>query len=95
MTSLWSVIQGPNETLESYTKRFTATYSCVTNPNEELAIQAYISRVANENIQLSLCSNDVGSMESLVSKAYKLSDTQNMNRNRAPRTHQNDQRRVD
>ena len=40
MTSLWSVIQGPNETLESYTERFTTTYSCVANPNEELAIQA-------------------------------------------------------
>ena len=81
MTSLWSVTQGPNETLESYTKRFTATYSCVTNPNEELAIQAYVSRVANENVQLSLCRNDVGSMESLISKVYKLSDTQKMNRN--------------
>ena len=81
MTSLWSVTQGPNETLESYTERFTTTYSCATNPNEELAIQAYVSRVANENIQFSLCSNDVGSMESLISKAYKLSDTQKMNRN--------------
>ena len=95
MTSLWSITQGINESLESYTERFTATYSCVTNPNEELAIQAYISGVTNENIQLSLCSNDVGSMESLISKAYKLSDTQKMNRNRAPRTHQNDQRRAD
>ena len=86
MTSLWSVTQGPNETLESYTERFIVTYSCVT-PNEELAIEAYVSRVANENIQLSLYSNDVGSMESLISKAYKLSDMQNMNRNRAFRTH--------
>ena len=81
MTNLWSITQGSNETLESYTKRFTATYSCVTNPNEELTIQAYILGVTNENIQLSLCSNDVGSMESLVSKVYKLSDMQNMNRN--------------
>ena len=95
MTSLWSVTQGVNESLEGYTKRFTMTYSCVTNLNEELVIQAYISGVANENIQLSLCSNDVGSMKSLISKAYKLSDTQKMNRNRAPRTHQNDQRRTD
>ena len=89
MTNLWSVTQGINESLESYTERFTTTYSCVANPNEELAIQAYISGVANENIQLSLCGNDAGSMESLISKAYKLSDTQKMNRNRAPRTHQN------
>ena len=99
MTSLWSVTQGINESLESYTERFTVTYSCVTNPNEELTIQAYISGVANENIQLSLCSNDVGSMESLISKAYKLSDTQKMNRNRATGTHQNpnqnEQRRTD
>ena len=95
MTSLWSVTQGVNESLEGYTKRFTTTYSCVTNPNEELVIQVYISGVANENIQLSLCSNDVGRMKSLISKTYKLSDTQKMNRNRAPRTHQNDQRRTD
>ena len=70
MTSLWSITQGVNESLESYTERFTATYSCVTNLNEELAIQAYILGVANENIQLSLCSNDVGNMESLISKVY-------------------------
>ena len=81
MTSLWSITQGVNESLESYTERFTATYSCVTNPNEELAIQAYISGVPNENIQLSLCSDDMGSMVGLISKAYKLSDTQKMNRN--------------
>ena len=84
MTILWSITQGVNESLDGYTKRFTATYSCVTNPNEELAIHAYISGVANENIQLSLCRNDVRSMKSLISKAYKLSDTQKMNRNRAP-----------
>ena len=95
MTSLWSVTQGPNEMLESYTERFTTTYLCVANPNEELAIQAYVAGVANENVQLSLCSNDVGDMESLINKAYKLSDTQEMNRNRASRVHQNDQRRID
>ena len=95
MTSLWSVTQGPNETFESYMERFTATYSCVTNLNEELAIQAYVAGVANENVQLSLCSNDVGNMENLINKAYKLSNTQKMNINCAPRVHQNDQRRVD
>ena len=95
MTSFWSVTQGPNETLESYIKRFTVTYSCVTNPNEELAIQAYIAGIADENVQLSLCGNDVGDMKSLINKAYKLFDTQEMNRNRTPRVHQNDQRRID
>ena len=54
MTSLWSITQGPNETLESYTERFTVTYSCVTNPNEELTIQAYVAGVANEIVQLAL-----------------------------------------
>ena len=38
MTNLWSITQGSNETLERYTKRFTAAYSCVTNPNKEFAI---------------------------------------------------------
>ena len=60
-----------------------------------LAIYAFIAGVANENVQLSLSGTDVGDMESLINKAYKLSDTQEMNRNRALRTHQNDQRRSD
>ena len=95
MTSLWSITQGPNETLERYTERFTAAYSCVTNPNEEFAIQAYVARVANESVYLALCSNDVESMESLINMTYKLSDTQEMSRNRTSRIQQNDQRRMD
>ena len=87
MISLWSITQGPNETLESYTKRFTATYSCVANPNEDLVIQAFVAGIVNENVQLSLNGTDVGDMESLINKAYKLFDTQEMNKNRAPRTH--------
>ena len=75
MTSLCSISQNSNETLESYTERFTATYSCIANPNEDLAIQAFIAGVANENVQLSLSGTDVGDMESLINKAYKLSDT--------------------
>ena len=75
MTSLWSVTQGPNETLERYTERFTAAYLCVINPNEEFDIQAYVVGVANESVQLALRSIDVESMESLINKAYKLSDT--------------------
>ena len=75
MTSLWSITQGPNETLESYTERFTATYSCVANPNKDLAIQAFVAGITNENVQLSLSGTDVGDMESLINKAYKLSDT--------------------
>ena len=74
MTNLWSITQGPNETLEKYIERFTAAYSCVTNPNEEFAIQAYIVRVANESVQLALCGNDVADMENLINKAYKMFD---------------------
>ena len=95
MTSLWSITQGPNETLESYTERFTATYSCVANPNEDLAIQAFVAGIVNENVQLPLSGTDLGDMESLINKAYKLSNTQEMNKNQAPRTHQSDQRRSD
>ena len=95
MTSLWSITQCLDETLERYTERFETAYSCVSNPNEELAIQAYVAEMTNESMQLALCSNDVESMESLINKAYKLSDTQKMNRNRAPPIHQNDQKRID
>ena len=69
MISLWSITQGLNETLERYTEQFTTAYSCVSNPNEELAIQAYVARVANESVQLALRSNDVESMESLINRA--------------------------
>ena len=62
----------------------------LTNPNEKLAIQAYLVGVANENVQLALCSNDVESIESLINRAYKLSDTQEMNRNWIPHAHQTD-----
>ena len=75
MTSMWSITQGPNETLEKYTERFTPTYSCVTNPNEEFAIQAYITGVANKSIQLAMCDNDVTDMEGLINMTYKLFDT--------------------
>ena len=51
-------------------ERFTTAYSCVTNPNEEFAIQAYIEKVANQIVQLALCGNDVEDMESLINKAY-------------------------
>ena len=95
MISFWSITQGPDETLERYTERFTVAYSCVSNPNEELTIQAYVAGVANESIQLALCSNDVKSMERLINRAYKLSNTQEMNRNRIPHAYQTDQRRVD
>ena len=46
-------------------------------------------------MQLALCNNDVESIESLINRAYKLFDTQEMNRNRVPRVHQNDQTRID
>ena len=75
MTSLWLITQGPNEMLEKCMKMFTTVNSCVTNPNEEFSIQAYIARVANENVQLALCGNDVKDMEGLINEAYKLFDT--------------------
>ena len=90
MTSLWSISQGPNKTLEKYIERFITTYSCVANPNEQFAIQAYIVGVANESIQLALCANDVTDMEGLINKAHKLSNTQEMSQNQAPRTKQYD-----
>ena len=67
-------------------ERFTVAYSCVTNPNEEFAIQAYIVGVSNESVQLALCGNDVADMEGLINKAYKLSDTQEMSKNWGSRT---------
>ena len=59
MTNLWSITQSPSETLEKYTERFIAAYSCVTNLNKEFTIQAYIVGVAIESVQLALCGNDV------------------------------------
>ena len=81
--------------LERYIERFTAVYSCVTNPNEGFAIQAYLVGVANESVQLALWGNVVEDMWNLINKTYKLSDTQEMNKNRMSRTQQYDQRRMD
>ena len=76
-------------------ERFMTTYSCITSLNEKFAIQAYIAGVANESVQLALCGNYVEDMEGLINKAYKLSNTQEMNKNRAPHTQQYDKRRMD
>ena len=80
--------------LEKYIERFTAAYSCLIDPNEEFAIQAYIVGVTNESVQLALCGNDVTDMEGLINKAYKLSDMQEMSQNWAPRMQEYDQKRV-
>ena len=76
MTNLWSITQGPSETLERYTERFTVAYSCVANPDEEFSIHAYIAGVVNESIRFTLCGNDVADMEALINKVHKLSDMQ-------------------
>ena len=51
ITSLWSIIQGPYETIKSYTKRFTMAYSCVAKPDEDFAIQVYIARLNNKSMK--------------------------------------------
>ena len=76
MTSLWSIIQGPSETLERYTEMFTTAYSCMTNSDEEFSIHAYIAGVVNESIRFTLCGNVVADMEALINKVHKLSDMQ-------------------
>ena len=95
MTNLWSITQGQSETLERYTERFTVTYSCVTNLDEEFSIQVYIVRVTNESVQLALCDNDVTDMDGLINKAQKLFNTQEMSQNRAPHTRQYNQMRIE
>ena len=95
MTNLWSITQGQSETLERYTERFIAAYSCVTNLDKEFAIQAYVAGVANESVQLALCDNDVIDMDGLINKAHKLFDMQEMSQNRAPRTRQYDHIRIE
>ena len=92
---MWLITQCQNETLESYTKRFTTVYSCVAKPDEDFAIQAYIARVDNESMKFAFCGNDVTDMEMLINKAHKLSDTQEMSQNRALRRQQYDRRRVE
>ena len=78
MASLWLITQGLNETLESYTKKFTATYSCVTNPNEDFSIQAFTIGLTSENVKYAFCRANVVDMEELIAKAQKLSETEQM-----------------
>ena len=85
MTSLWLIIQGQNETLDSYIERFTTVDSCVAKPDEEFAIQAYIAGLNNESIRFALGSSDISDMERLIVRAYKLFETLEMSRSRAHR----------
>ena len=85
LTSLWSITQGPNETLESYTERLIAAYSCVANPDEDFAIVIKVFTAGvNESVQCALCGTYVTDMEGLIAKAHKLSNMQEMSHNRTP-----------
>ena len=95
LTNVWLITQSPNETLESYTKRFTIAYSCVTNPDEDFAIQAFTTWVNNESVQYVLCGADVTNMEELIAKAQKLSETQEMRRSWTPYSQSYDQNKVE
>ena len=76
LANLWSITQGLNETLESYTKRFITAYSCVMNLNEDFAIQAFTIGVTSENVQYALYGTNVVDMKGLIAKAQKLSETE-------------------
>ena len=95
ITSLWSITQGPNKTLESYTKRFTTAYFCVAKLDEDFAIQDYIARLDNESMRFALCSSDITDMDGLIAKAHRLSDVQEMSHNWAPHPQHYKNRRVD
>ena len=95
MTSLWSIIQGQNETFDNYAKSFIASYSCMAKPDEEFVIQAYIIGLNNESMKLALGSNNISDIESLIVKAHKLSETLEMSRSRMPRPQYYDQKRME
>ena len=78
LESLWSITQGPNETFESYTKRFTTTYSYVTNMNEDFAIQAFKIGVTSESVQYVFYGLNIMDIEALIAKAQKLSKAEEM-----------------
>ena len=59
-------------------------YSCVTNPNEDLAIQAFVARVSNESMKFAFCGNGVNNMKELIAKTHKLSDIQEMSCGQMP-----------
>ena len=84
MTSLWSIMQGQNETLDSYIEMFTAAYSYVAKFDEEFAIQAYIVGLHHESMKFALGSNDIFDMQSLIARVHKLSKTLEMSRSQAP-----------
>ena len=84
LTNVWLITQGLNETLESYTQRFMTAYSCVENPDEDLAIQAFIVGLNNEIIKYALCGIDITNMEGFIAKTQKLLDTQEMSHSRTP-----------
>ena len=72
LASLWSIGQGPNETLRSYTKRFTMAYLDVMDLNENFTVQAFRVGVANEHVHYALCGTDITDMEDLIVRAQTL-----------------------
>ena len=84
MTNSWSIIQGHNETLNSYIERFTAAYSFVAKPDEEFVVQAYIVGLSNESMKFALGSSDIFDMHGFIARAYKLFETLEMSHSRAP-----------
>ena len=67
-----------NETLRSYTKRFTVAYFDVTNQKEDFAIHAFKVGVTNENVHYAFCGTDIMNIEGLITKAQKLAEAKEM-----------------
>ena len=69
LANLYSMTQGPIESLRSYIKRFTTTYAEVGEPNESCAVEAFQAGVSSEHIHYALYGSTLLEMHALIAKA--------------------------
>ena len=76
LANLYSMTQGPVESLRSYIKRFTTAYAEVGEPNENCAVEAFRAGVSSEHIHYALYGSTLLGMHALIAKAQELANVE-------------------
>ena len=92
LASLYSMTQGPSESLRSYIKRFTTAYVEVGEPNESCAIEAFRAGVSSEHIHYALYGSTLLGMHALIAKAQELANVEEVRAGRVRRPHEQEPR---
>ena len=72
------MVQKESESLWSYIKRFTSTYTDVKNLNDSLVVEVFNAGLSNEHVQYALIHRDISTMQQLVAHAHKFAKVYEM-----------------